>query len=366
MSARPDGRATRPWPTPTAALFSLPRPTAPSATPETGSLRHSPDDRPQSGGACPVCPHVTAHNTRPPWAQGHAGLARFGSYAAAWRRSRYGDGAARGGSTTPHPGTPRPTQGARTPARSSDLATFLSCVVRIRAGDPVFRPFPIGLQPLESPADRFVTHQARRDTLLIAHLCCQGQRPHPGRLAIEAWRLMQDMLEAFTCGGIQHGFNGLRTRRLLLQALHTTRVKSMDDITDGLDCTPHKLRNGLRGQSLGTREDDLGTPDTEGIRSAAVGLQLPMLIIGQGADKEWWFHSPSRSFDDYREVACLDTSPSVLLDGAMHKGSCGNALGNAHMLSCPGASPLFPGHSRPFPTTCSPPSRTPHARASET
>src|SRR5262249_11517983 len=89
---------------------------------------------------------------------------------------------------------------------------------------------------------------------------------------------------------------------------------------------------GLRGQSLGTREDDLGTPNTEGIRSAAVGLQLPMLIIGQGADKEWWFHSPSRSFDDYREVACLDTSPSVLLDGAMHKGSCGNAL---DIMLCP-------------------------------
>jgi hypothetical protein len=41
-------------------------------------------------------------------------------------------------------------------------------------------------------------------------------------------------------------------------------------------------------------------------------------------------------------------------------------LGNAHTLSCYGASPLFPGHSRSFPATCRPPSRTPHARARET
>ena len=104
---------------------------------------------------------------------------------------------------------------------------------------------------------------------------------------------MQDRLAAFTGGGIQHGGNGLRTRRLLRQALHTTRVKSMEDMTDGLDCTPHKLRHGLRGQSLGTREDDVGTPDMEGIRRAAVGLQLPMFIIGQGAEKEGWFQKPT-------------------------------------------------------------------------
>src|SRR5262245_30497057 len=41
-------------------------------------------------------------------------------------------------------------------------------------------------------------------------------------------------------------------------------------------------------------------------------------------------------------------------------------LGNAHMFSCSGASPLFPGHLRPCPVTCCPPSRTPHASASET
>jgi hypothetical protein len=29
----------------------------------------------------------------------------------------------------------------------------------------------------------------------------------------------------------------------------------------------------------------LGTPDTEGVRGAAVGFQLPTLIIGQGSNK---------------------------------------------------------------------------------
>jgi hypothetical protein len=56
---------------------------------------------------------------------------------------------------------------------------------------------------------------------------------------------------------------------------------------DGLDGTPHQLRHGLRGQPPGFREDDLGTPDTEGVRGASVGLQLPTLSIGQGSDKAW-------------------------------------------------------------------------------
>ena len=69
----------------------------------------------------------------------------------------------------------------------------------------------------------------------------------------------------------------------------------MNDVTDGLDRTSHQLRNGLRGQLLGTREDDLGPPGTPGVCRASVGFQLPTLIISQGSDKDWWFHSPSIS-----------------------------------------------------------------------
>ena len=115
-------------------------------------------------------PPVTAHNTPPLWALGRGGPARFGSSAVACRRSRYGDEVGRGGSTTPHPETPRPSQDAPTPVRSSDHATFFSRVVRIRTRDPVFRPLPIGLKPLESAADRFITQQALRHALRIAHL----------------------------------------------------------------------------------------------------------------------------------------------------------------------------------------------------
>ena len=104
---------------------------------------------------------------------------------------------------------------------------------------------------------------------------------------------MQKMLEAFTPGGRQHRLDGLGTIRLPLQALHAPRVKGVEDITDGLDGTAHQLRNGLRRQPTGTGEDDLGTADTEGVHRTSVGLQLDTLIIGQGSDKYWWFHSPS-------------------------------------------------------------------------
>jgi hypothetical protein len=123
---------------------------------------------------------------------------------------------------------------------------------------------------------------------------------------------MQKMLEAFTAGSIQHGRDGLRTIRLLPQALHALRVKGVDDIADGLDRTPHELRNGFRRQPTGTRQDDLGPPDTEGVCGASVGLQLHALIIGQGSNTERWFHSPS-----------------ILLETSLHKNSCGDALGRS-------------------------------------
>jgi hypothetical protein len=134
---------------------------------------------------------------------------------------------------------------------------------------------------------------------------------------------MQDMLEAVTGRGVQDGRDGLRPIRLLLQSLHAPCVKGMDDVTDGLDGTAHKLRNGLRRQPTGTGEDDLGPPDTEGIGSASVGFQLLAFFIGQGSNKEWWFHSSS-----------------IPLETLLDKNSCGDALGIAesHCPRLPGSS----------------------------
>jgi hypothetical protein len=174
----------------------------------------------------------------------------------------------------------------------------------------MFRPFPIGLKPLESSADRFITHQALRDALLITRVSRQGQRPHARGFALEAWRLMQEMLEAITSRGLQHGLDGLRPIRLLCQALQAACVTGVDDVTNSWDRTAHKVRNGLRRPPLGTREDDVGPPDTEGICSASVGLQLETLRIGQGSDKHGWFHNPS-----------------IPTRAQLHNDSCGDALG---------------------------------------
>jgi len=128
---------------------------------------------------------------------------------------------------------------------------------------------------------------------------------------------MQEMLEAVTGRGVQDGLDGLRPIRLLLQALHAPRVKGLDDVTDGLHGTAHQLRKRLWRQPLGTGKDDLGTADTEGVRRMPVGLQLETLSIGQGADKNWWFHSPS-----------------ILLEAQLHKNSCGLALGRREPYEC--------------------------------
>ena len=193
-----------------------------------------------------MCRRVTAHNTPEPWALGRDGLAHFGSSAAAWQLSRYARWAGRDGSPRPHPATPRPMQDGPTPVRSGDRATFFSCVLGIRTSDPVFRPLPIGLQLFDSTADGFIAPQALGHAVRIAHLRRQGQRPHPRGLALGAWRLMQAMLEAVTIGGIQRWRDGLRTIRLLPQALHALGVKGLDDVADRLDGTAHKLRNGFR------------------------------------------------------------------------------------------------------------------------
>src|SRR5207244_2391911 len=126
--------------------------------------------RPQSGGACPVCRSVTAPNTPWPWALGRDGLAHFGSGAAACPLSRRAGWVGPSGSTRPHPESLTPSRDGLTPARSGDLATFFSRVVWSRARDPVFGPLPIGLKPLESPADAFITPQARGHAVRIAYL----------------------------------------------------------------------------------------------------------------------------------------------------------------------------------------------------
>src|SRR5262245_25426206 len=244
-----------------------------------------------------------------PWAPGHDGPAHFGASGVACRLSRSGGWAAPSGSTTPHPESRRPSRDAPRPGRSGDHATFFSRVLRIRTRDPVFGALPMSPQALQRSADAFLTQTPLRHPLLMANLGGEGQCPYPGGLAIGARRLMQDMLETLTVDGVQYGLNALRTMRVPHQTFHALPVKGPDDVADGLDGTPHKLRNRLRRQPTGTREHDLGSPDPEGVCGASVRLQLHAFLIGQGSNKERWFHRPS-----------------IPLEARLHKNSCGDAL----------------------------------------
>ena len=216
-----------------------------------------------------MCPRVTAHNTRPLWARGRAGPARFGAGVRACRLSTSGGWAGRGGSTTLHPESPRPSRHAATPGRSGDRATFFSCVVRIRARDPVFRPLPMGPQALQGPADGFITQTPRSHALLMAHLGGQGERPDARGLAIGARGLMQDMLERSHVGAVKVGTTLLgrvdcfatHARPVVLKAWRTLRTV----------CTQHPpAAQSVVATARGHSPHNLGTTHTEGIGGAPI------------------------------------------------------------------------------------------------
>ena len=129
----------------------------------------------------------------------------------------------------------------------------------------MFGPLPIGPQAVQRPADGFITHTPRGHTLVMAHLCGQGEGPDARGLAIGTRGLMQALLELLTLGSGECRCNALGPRRLFGHAGQAGRIKGMEDIADGLHATAHGLRDRLRRQPAGTRQDNLGTTHAEGI-----------------------------------------------------------------------------------------------------
>jgi hypothetical protein len=121
---------------------------------------------------------------------------------------------------------------------------------------------------------------------------------------------MQDILETLTRGGVQDRLYALGPRRLLRSGDQARRIKGMDDVADGLHTTAHQRRNRLRRQPAGTRQHNLGTTQTEGIGGTPSRFSLQAFIIGQGSNRERWFHDLS-----------------VPWEAQLHNYSCGNALG---------------------------------------
>ena len=254
-------------------------------------------------------PSVTHHHTPPLWARGPGGPARFGSSAGACHRSRSGDEAGRSGSTTPHPESPRPSQDAQMPARSSDRATFFSHVVRIRTRDPVFRSLPIGLKTFESTSNRFIPDQALRHTLGIAHVSRQGQRPHARGLAIEARRLRQDVLEAFTLANVQHGRDCFGTIRLPSKPSPPCSLKAWITLRTVCTAQPTSCAIGFGSirRALASTIWARRTRKASAVRRSASNWSRSSSV--KGRNKERWFQSPS-----------------ILRETPLHKNSCGDAL----------------------------------------
>jgi len=79
-------------------------------------------------------------------------------------------------------------------AGCTDHATFFSGIVRIRAGDPVFGPLPIGAESLQGTTHGFIAQTPLAHALLPADLGRQRERPEAGGLAKRARGLMQNVL----------------------------------------------------------------------------------------------------------------------------------------------------------------------------
>src|ERR1044071_6276058 len=113
-----------------------------------------------------------------PWAPSpHLSLPVAPGEVAYLRRPRPRRSAEPTGSTTLRPRTPVPNRGCAPPARSVGLAVFFTQVLRVRARDPAFRPFPRLAQPFQRTPDGLVAHPLGRDPLLTADFGCQIQRP---------------------------------------------------------------------------------------------------------------------------------------------------------------------------------------------
>jgi hypothetical protein len=127
----------------------------------------------------------------------------------------------------------------------------------------------MGPQAVQRPADGFIAQPSRGHALVMTHLGGQGERPDARGLAIGARRLMQTMLEALTIGGVQGRLHALGPCRWLGHAGQAARIKGRADVADGLHATAYQRRNRLRRQPAGTRQKNVGPPETEGIGGAA-------------------------------------------------------------------------------------------------
>ena len=180
---------------------------------------------------------------------------------------------------------------------------MIQCFARFQWVRKAFRGLPNG----------FITQQALRDPLFIADLSRQGQRPHARGLAIEC-----AAIDARYAGGVHSGRRPASGATLLgrfdclATALHALGVKGVDDIADSLDRTAHQLGNGL-GRLAAGHLRGRSAPGGHGrhprLRRSASNCST--LLIGQGSNKERWFHSPS-----------------IPREAPLHKNSCGDALGH--------------------------------------
>src|SRR5512142_2146286 len=118
------------------------------------------------------------------WDQDHQTRPSARSAAEAHRRdSRHAGWVGSIDSTTFHRESPRPTPHAGDPTLSGGRACFFSRILRIGTRDPTLGPLPANAEAQKRSTDGLSGDQLSTESLLIAHLSQQVQRPQRGRFA---------------------------------------------------------------------------------------------------------------------------------------------------------------------------------------
>ncbi len=104
----------------------------------------------------------------------------------------------------------------------------------VGAGDPVLGAFPVSVQARKRPSDRLRAYDVLGQPLFVSDLGQERLAPEAAALAEGTRRLMKQVLQSLSCGGIQVRLGALGSVGLTGKAIQSVLVERSDHIADGL------------------------------------------------------------------------------------------------------------------------------------
>src|SRR5262245_47601010 len=114
-------------------------------------------------------------------------------------------------------------------------------------------------------------------------------------MAEVAGAAMQQVAEPFDLGAGERGMDGMRARRPLLQRRRPPLVEGVDGVAHGLVVAAQGTGDRQRWLAPAAGEQDLAAAQHKRIGGPQPGVERGTLLVGQGSDKDRWFHTTQDS-----------------------------------------------------------------------